>query len=87
MQTVGLETNWSKQERIPHRNMVCSNACLTGKPKKQAATTEGDGFKYRITKEEVEIQLMYMDKKRQNEQAKGTMRPKEPQLTCRNTSL
>lgn len=61
-----------------------SNTCLTGKPEKQAAATEGDGFTYRITRKEVEMQLMFLDKKRQNElQAKGTTRHKEPQLTCR----
>lgn len=63
---------------------MCSNICLTGKPEKLAATAEGDGSKYRITRKEAEKQLMFLDKKRQNElQAKGTMRHKETQLTGR----
>lgn len=84
METVGLETNWSKEERMPQINMVCSNTCLTGKPEKLAPTPEGDGSKYRITRKEAEIQLMFLEKKRLNElQAKETMRHKETQLTCR----
>ena len=65
---------------MPQRNMVCSNTYLTGKPEKQAANIEDDGYKQRITREEVEIQLMFLGNKRQNElQAKGVTGPKEPQ--------